>query len=425
MDQRTRSGVALGLAAALSALNACSSGSSETGASASQAAEAAGNAGSGGAASPGGRAGASGMAAVGAGSGGVTGGAGGLTGGAGGVTGGAGGEGGGSAPGGASGAGGSSPSGGVGGGTVAGGAAGASGGAGASAGGAAGSGAGGVPANISCEPIGAGLASLTVDGKKRVFSVQLPKDTSKMALLFLWHGWNQLPGDFTNGVVYDVPSGKWRSFDPDAFPMPLMIVTPWSTKLLPPVGLDWDIASGALDFPYFEAMMACVQSQFTIDASRVYSLGFSAGAVFTNLLSARYPHRFAATISESGMWLNDDTQKSDIQFGFIVNWQWPKLDPADGGNVLLTHGGPGDYATVANLESANAKAVPFLHAGKRTVVACAHNFGHTLDPDLTQAMYYDYLWAHTLGGPPLSGLPGGFPTQTKPVGATRCDFLPP
>jgi predicted esterase len=308
---------------------------------------------------------------------------------------------------------------------------------GSGAGGTAGSGAGGTAGsggsgagggdsgvNAVCNPIVAGTSTVIANGVPRTFSVQMPRDTSRMALLFLWHGWMQVPTEFANTIVYDVPARRWVPFDPNAFPMPLMIVTPYDTKLIPPAGLDWDIVSGAKDFPFFEAMLQCIQQQFTIDKTRIYSFGFSAGAVFTNLLSAKYPHLFAATISESGAWFNDQTQWSDVSIP-IIQWQWPAFNPADRGNVLLSHGGPNDYATVISLENTNRKALPFLRANGRTVMECAHTFGHTLDPDLTQGMYYEYMWRHQLGGPPLTGMIPGFPTRANPVGATACTFHPP
>jgi predicted esterase len=281
---------------------------------------------------------------------------------------------------------------------------------------------GGIP-KVQCVPIVQGAGSVIVNGIPRVFDVQLPADTSHMALMFMWHGWMQNPIEFANTAVYDVPGGSWVPFDPNAFPMPLMIVTPMDMKMVPPFGLDWDIVGGGSDFTFFEAMLGCIEQQFSIEKTRVYSFGFSAGAVFTNLLAAKYPHLLAATISESGAWFNDKAEWSDISVP-IMQWKWPALDPADGGNVLITHGGQGDYATVISLEDANQKALPFLHAAGRTVTECWHTFGHTLDPDLTQQMYYDWLWAHTLGGPPLGGLPAGFPTPWSPVGATRCAFHP-
>jgi predicted esterase len=283
---------------------------------------------------------------------------------------------------------------------------------------------GGGPLPVVCSTITAGTSKVTIGGKDRQFLVQLPTTTSgDMALLFLWHGWMQAPNDFESKIVYDPVTSSWLPFDPNAFKKPLMIVTPYDQKLIPPWGLDWDIVSGAKDFPYFDAMLQCINAQFTIDKSRIYSFGFSAGAVFTDLLSAQYPHLFAATISESGAWFSDQPEWADVSIP-IMTWKWPALNPADRGNVLLTHGGENDYATVISLEKANQQALPYLKANERTVVECAHTFGHTLDPDLTQEMYYEYLWDHTLGGPVLTDLIPDFPTTAKPLGATSCTFHP-
>jgi predicted esterase len=287
--------------------------------------------------------------------------------------------------------------------------------------------------SVTCSPIVAGKSTLVVNGTTRTFEVQLPTNTSSsMALLFLWHGWNQEAATFASTIVYDVPSGNWVPFDPNAFPMPLMIVAPDDTGLFVVgaagnVGLDWDIEpeKPPVDFPFFEAMLQCTKQQFTIDATRIYSFGFSAGAVFTDLLSAEYPHLFAATISESGAWFNDPPEQQLVLVNSViplVSWDWPAFSPADKGNVLLTHGGSNDFATIISLQNANEDALPFLNNNNRTVVECEHDFGHTLDPDLTQTMYYKYLWDHQLGGSPLSALPSGFPTQANPVGETSCYF---
>jgi predicted esterase len=282
----------------------------------------------------------------------------------------------------------------------------------------------GGPTVVQCNPIANGSNTVSINGKPRTFNVTLPADTSHMALLFLWHGWMQDPAKFANEIVYDVPAGKWVPFDPNAFPMPLMIVTPTDNKLIPPFGLDWDIVSGAEDFPFFDGMLECLNKQYRVEPKRIYSFGFSAGAVFTNLLSAKYPHLFAATISESGTWFNDQAEWSDVQIP-IIQWKWPAFNPGDGGDVLLTHGGPNDFATIISLESANQKALPFLFNQGRTVTECYHTFGHTLEPDLTQANIYQFMWDHELGSPSPNGLTGGFPTPERPVGASSCIFHPP
>ncbi len=301
---------------------------------------------------------------------------------------------------------------------------------GAAGGGVGGSGGVGGATTVRCGNIVEGISSLTVDGGNRRLKVQLPASTSgPMAVLFLWHGWNQ-DERWSDEVVWDLPRGQWLPFDPNAFPMPLMIVSPLDRNLLPPLGLDWNISNGEGDVEFFDAIMQCIQQQFTIDRDRIYSFGFSAGAVMTNLLSAHYPHLFAATISESGAWFNDRAEWSDIIVGAsgtlfpLVMWDWPAFEPEDGGNVLLTHGGQMDFATIISLESANAKALGFLHANGRKVTECSHDFGHTLAPDLTQRNLYDWMWAHRRGGAPVPGLLPGFPSDGAPVGSTTCRFHP-
>src|SRR5688572_16300084 len=51
---------------------------------------------------------------------------------------------------------------------------------------------------VVCNPIASGTSTVVVNGVARTFSVQMPANTSHMALLFLWHGWMQVPAEFTN-----------------------------------------------------------------------------------------------------------------------------------------------------------------------------------------------------------------------------------
>jgi predicted esterase len=284
-------------------------------------------------------------------------------------------------------------------------------------------------AAITCNPIVEGSNSVKVNGKTRKFDVHLPNDTtSKAALLFEWSGFLQNSTDFSNAIVYDPPAGEWKPFDTNAFNMPLITIAPHSENIIPIWGLDWDIVSGEKDFPYFEAILTCLESQFNVDTRRVYSFGFSAGAVFTDLLSAAYPKMFAATISESGVWFNDRPEWSEIIIPgtgtLFMRWKWPALDPADRGAVFMTHGGPNDFATVISLENANNKAVPFLYNAGRDVTECTHEFGHTLEPDITQGMYYQYMWDHELGAPRQAALSASLPTPSAPVYNTKCMYHP-
>jgi hypothetical protein len=266
------------------------------------------------------------------------------------------------------------------------------------------------PLTFACSPVADGVGAVSVNGAAaRQFYVDLPNDPSQpMALLFSWHGYNQAPVDFKNAV----------GFDPNGGSMPIVVVTPTDTGLflqqIPSGGLDWDIQGSAsnVDFPYFQGMLACLEGQFpTIDATRVYSFGFSAGAVFTNLLTSQWPHVFAATVSESGAWFSDPAERAATDgVGLLYPWDWPALDPADRGEVLMTHGGTTDYATIISIELADQAALPFLLQAKRTVVDCAHTAGHAIDPLVNNQAIYEYLLAHQLGQPsPFQGGAGLFP----------------
>lgn len=246
-----------------------------------------------------------------------------------------------------------------------------------------------------------GTNTLSVGSKQRSFFVDLPSDTSKpMAVIFSWHGYGQ-------------DSAAWRAspkWNPNQDPaVPAIIVTPIDTKLQPPFGLDWDIAAATpdsknIDLAFFEAMVECLAKNQSIDENRLYSFGFSAGAVVTNMIHSRFPKRLAAIVTASGAWMNDKAQTDGIKIPFP--WKWPALDPADKGNVLMTHGGPKDVTVLElmNLENAAQAAIPFLKAAQRTVVDCAHNNGHTLHPNVDIALMSKYLFAHRLGEPsPFAG----------------------
>lgn len=266
-------------------------------------------------------------------------------------------------------------------------------------GGGGGSGGGGPVITFTCPggTIVPGKNTLTVGDAERVFYADFPADTSQsLGLLFSWHGYGQPAADFREA----------SALDPDANPaLPVVVVTPDDTGLPPPIGLDWDLAKGTpgdtnVDIAFFEAMVGCFHEQFDIDPKRIYSYGFSAGSVMTSLLHSRHPGLLSAIIAVSGAWFNDPAQEDLVKL-FNVDWNWPALDPADGGTVLLTHGGPKDVTVlnIMNLEDAAQAAFPFLKGHGRIVVDCAHMQGHTPHPEVTPAMVSKFISEHRNGEP--------------------------
>jgi predicted esterase len=278
--------------------------------------------------------------------------------------------------------------------------------------GTAGNGAGGgapaIPFPCPGGTVGPDMNTLTVGGVARTFYADFPTNMSQpMGVMFSWHGYGQQMQEF-RGLA---------ALDPDGDPsLPVIVVTPDDTGIQPPVGLDWNISKGTpadmnVDLAFFEAMLGCLNEQYDIDPTRIYSYGFSAGSVFTSLLHSRYPKLLSAIIAESGAWFNDQAEK-DLVMVFTLDWNWPPLDPADSGSVLLTHGGPTDVTVlnIISLEAAAQAAFPFLKAENRVVVDCAHSGGHILAPDVTPAVISAFISAHRAGDPSpyLTGGYGGF-----------------
>jgi len=233
--------------------------------------------------------------------------------------------------------------------------------------------------------IAPGTNTLTIAGTSRSFLADFPASTARpMGVVFSWHGFGQTAAAFRGDAA----------LDPDANPdLPVVIVTPNDTGLLPPAGLGWDIVDTAdnPDLALFEAVLGCLDDQYAIDASQIRSFGFSAGSVMTNLVHARYPHLVRTIVTESGAWFDDPAERALVNFP--MPWMWPELVAADGGTVLLTHGGPNDVAplNVIDLEAAAQAAVPFLAAHGRRVLDCAHDAGHALDPHLTPVAIVQFL----------------------------------
>jgi predicted esterase len=259
--------------------------------------------------------------------------------------------------------------------------------------------------------IAPGMNTVPVGSAMRVFYADFPTDTSQpMGVLFSWHGYGQTAQDFRASTALD-PNG-----DPS---LPVVVITPDDSGLQPPVGLDWDIAKGTpadmnVDIAFFEAMLGCLNAQHDIDPQRIYSFGFSAGSVMTSLLHSRHPELLSAIIAVSGAWFNDQAEK-DLVMLFTLDWNWPPLDPAHGGTVLLTHGGPTDVtvANILDLEASAQAAFPFLKAAGRVVVDCAHTQGHTPHPEVTPAVISKFISEHRAGEPSPYQMGGyaGFPAS--------------
>jgi len=233
-----------------------------------------------------------------------------------------------------------------------------------------------------CPTLSGGDISLISGDKKRTVKVYLPDDMINPGLLFLWHGLGDTASAFANYAAASTMATKHH----------LAIVVPQSAD-----ALGWgyvDKKAEAADAALFDDLLACGDAQWDIDNTRVYTMGFSAGALWSTWLVVHRAEYLAAAAIFSG--------GTD---GFIT-WH----EPAYPLPVLAVWGGASDTAVrgMVEFEPRMTDLVAKLKAAGHVVVGCNHGLGHTVPMG---AIYwaYPFLAAHVWkdGSSPFSNGPSG------------------
>jgi poly(3-hydroxybutyrate) depolymerase len=241
----------------------------------------------------------------------------------------------------------------------------------------------------------------------RVFYAEfpdVPKDTP-VGVIFSWHGVGDSIENWRNGFALAEHSTN---------EFPFIVITPHDTGLSPlsgRSGLSWDLFKSQngddnLEAVLFENVLGCLARTHNIAADRIYSAGFSGGAIVSNMLHARYPNIVAAVFSGSGTWMSDSKQRDLIHppFGMRFDMNWTPLNSNDHGAVLMTYGGQDDSygmlgMEILNFHNAGVAAKAYLPANNRTAVVCEHDGEHHLHPGLRIADVVKFFRAHSAGQP--------------------------
>ena len=124
-----------------------------------------------------------------------------------------------------------------------------------------------------------GTVTMTSGGFKRSMRVSLPTDMTSpdTALLFMWHGLGDSASNFS--AAFGAPSIAKNNN--------AVVITPdvcSASGCSQMFGWAFLTNDGGNDVQLFEDVISCVSQQITIDPRRVYSTGFSAGALWTTWL---------------------------------------------------------------------------------------------------------------------------------------------
>ena len=269
-------------------------------------------------------------------------------------------------------------------------------------------------------------------GQARDFIANFPDvdAATPVAVVFAWHGVGDTAQNF-----HSFAQGIGNLNDAD---FPYIMITPQGLKLQPIgsaiAGMEWDILDGLkgddnVDAGLFEDILGCLAEDYTIDGSRIYAMGFSGGAIMSNLLHSRYPEHVGAVFSMSGAWFNNQPTVGGVATGPIsVTIQWDELNPTHEGTVWMTHGGLNDNygdpmlanfgvpnGQIISFEDSAQHARPWLQEQNRTVIACSHDRGHQNHPALSMSLVGEFFKAHQAGAPSKWATTGDLPASAGSV----------
>jgi len=228
---------------------------------------------------------------------------------------------------------------------------------------------------------------LSVDGTTRRFLLNGPDSAigpgGSWPVVFLWHGFNGVAfsddkDDYLAASYFANRLGP-QSRDED---FPFLLVTPLADGV---AVLDWnilDVYDGDTnpDVRLFDEVLDCLDARYGVDRDRVHSVGFSAGAIMTDLLGVARGEQLASTLTWSGGYIANGANETG-EFEII----WPDPGPSSGWTQVVFRGGPNDVWGAANLLTIDFDAwvrndVSWLNDLGHDVIECAHTFGHQIPP---------------------------------------------
>ena len=212
-------------------------------------------------------------------------------------------------------------------------------------------------------------------------------DQADGPVVFYWHGTGGSPQEALTGIgdlgIQEILDLGGIVIAPTHDPM--AGIFPW-----------WLVLSETPDdLLLADEVLACAQEQIGVDASRIYTLGFSAGGLHTAQMSVRRSNYIAAAAPYSG----------GLIFGGM-----PPFENADNKfAAMIFHGGPTDNVVVG-FEQASKDYSAYLGGNDNFNFLCNHGGGHSIPDAQDSVMQFFFDHPYGVGASPYAqDLPGDFP----------------
>ena len=269
----------------------------------------------------------------------------------------------------------------------------------------------------SCDLLAPGMVTgFRVDALDRSFILTLPPGATAAGghwpVIFNWHGLGDSAPNMNPLFAGEVGNAA----------MPFILVTPVSTRLGPtttPLGLEWENLRAMTpnrEARLFDAVLRCIDQRWGVDRDRVFTAGFSAGAIMSDLLGVLRGSQLGAVASYSGGYFSNAENTATL--GPLRTYpSWPDLPSSAHFAQLLMYGGSNDsfnlFVATAHFDVFAGNDLPYLNARRHDVVYCNHSGGHTVPRTLLGRQVVEFFAAHPRGvaaSPFAAALPSDYPS---------------
>jgi len=187
------------------------------------------------------------------------------------------------------------------------------------------------------------------------------------------------------------------------------------------MNIDWDVAevdAANKEARMFDAILQCVDEQYSVDWSHVHVAGISMGGFCTDVIGTLRSGVVASIATWSGAYGSNEVNLTGSMLAALVSW--PEHDPVNTYVQLIAHGDVTDtydfFVETLHFDVWGDNDRQYLNGLGHDVIFCNHGQGHTIPDDFHGDKLVTFFADHPLGTTDTPYAVDGLPTDL----ATYC-----